>query len=111
MRKLFNPSTVLSTRRFWNDQYLLDVNGGVSTDFEIEFEDKTEAWESCTVQYRGALYIYGGWKQRTQISMLKGCKVERVGSLPFRLGLITISIKLTWIFVESRTDTGEQDVP
>ena len=75
---------VLSTRRFWNDQYLLDVRGGVSTDFEIVFEDKTEAWESCTVQYKGAVYIYGGWKQRTQISVLKGCEVQRVGSLSFR---------------------------
>ena len=79
-----NSVLVLSTRRFYNRQIVIDVNGREDYDFELEFGDGTEAWESCSIVWQGEMFLYGGWKNRNQISKLSNCKVERLGDLPFR---------------------------
>ena len=74
---------VLSTRRPYTRNIIVDVNGREDYDFNVDFDSGTEAWESCTVVWHGEMFIYGGWKNRNQISKLANCKVEQLGELPF----------------------------
>ena len=53
-------------------------------DYFFMYGDDTEVHYSCSVTYRGKLFIYGGQSEKTQISTLNGCKVERIGSLAFQ---------------------------
>ena len=50
----------------------------------ITYGEETEVGYSCSVTWKGELFIYGGWTERTQISKLNGCKLERIGTLPFQ---------------------------
>ena len=47
------------------------------------FGPETEVHLSCSITWRGEMYIFGGAYQTTQISKLNGCKLEREGSLNF----------------------------
>ena len=47
------------------------------------FGDDTEVYHSCSVTWRNDFYIFGGNKNKNQISMLNGCKLERIGTLEF----------------------------
>ena len=51
---------VLSTRRFYNRQIVIDVNGREEYDFKLEFGEGTEALESCSIVWQGEMFIYGG---------------------------------------------------
>ena len=44
---------------------------------------KTEVFCRCSVVWHGQPYIFGGAQETTQISTVKGCKLERIDTLPF----------------------------
>ena len=52
-------------------------------DFDFVFQDDTEVFNSCSVTYRGEFYVFGGKIERTQISKVKNCSLQRIGSLSF----------------------------
>ena len=54
-----------------------------ATDFMFVYGQGTEVYESCSINWQGEMYIFGGAYRTTQISKLSGCKVERVNSLQF----------------------------
>ena len=47
--------------------------------------ENTEAFYSCSIQWKNLLHIFGGLNEKRQISRLTGHKLERVGSLAFDL--------------------------
>ena len=62
--------------------YELDMSGGHKR-LKFTFRSKTEIDSSCSVLFRGQVYIYGGWIEKNQISQVSGCSVKRIGTLPF----------------------------
>ena len=76
---------ILSTYKS-NKAVITDGNGKEEypvNDFMFMFGTNTEAAYSCSVTWRGELFIFGGYAEKRQISKLNGCKLERVGSLTF----------------------------
>ena len=53
------------------------------SDFMFMYGDETEVYHSCSVTWQNQFYIFGGDKKKNQVSMLNGCKLERVGTLTF----------------------------
>ena len=49
----------------------------------IVYNEKTEVHYSCSITWKGDFFIYGGDTEESQISKLNGCKLERIGTLPF----------------------------
>ena len=39
---------------------MVDFNGGFDKNFNFEFEDRTNAFGSCPVNFKGQFYIFGG---------------------------------------------------
>ena len=54
-------------------------------DFMFAFGDNTEAYWSCSITWQGDFYIFGGNKEKRQVSKMaaSGCKLERIGDLDF----------------------------
>ena len=56
----------------------------VSALTNFEYGEGTEAFKSCSVQFQGQLFIFGGFYEKRQISRIEpDCKMRRIGSLPF----------------------------
>ena len=51
----------------------------------FERDKNTEAFYSCSIQWKNKLHIFGGLNEKRQISRLTGHKLERVGSLAFEV--------------------------
>ena len=85
-----NSVLILNQYSSSNLPIITDLAGTVKsggTDFEFEFGTGTEVEYSCSITWKGAFYIFGGRKEKTQISMVDKCKLTRVGTLPFELQL------------------------
>ena len=52
-------------------------------DFMFLYGEGTEAHKSCSMTWRGRFFIFGGETEKNQISVLNGCKLERIGDLQF----------------------------
>ena len=64
-----------------------DLSGKIEypvDDFMFMYGKGTEVWKSCSLTWRGQFYIFGGQNEKTQVSTLNGCKLERVASLNFQ---------------------------
>ena len=46
-------------------------------------QDVTKAWHSCPVNWKNQLFIFGGYKEKRQVSRLIGYKLKHVGDLTF----------------------------
>ena len=76
--KLFGSWPVL-----WSS--FIDSNGRLERLDCISYDDKTEAYHSCSLVLNNHLYIFGGENQKRQILKLNQFRIQRVGSLPFDL--------------------------
>lgn len=52
-------------------------------DFSFEIESAAEVFFSCSFTFKGKFYVFGGENKENQISQIRNCKLERVGSLSF----------------------------
>ena len=71
-----------------NIPIITDLTGTVKsggTDFDFEYGTETQVMYSCSITWKGAFYIFGGYPEKTQISVVDNCKLTRVGTLPFEL--------------------------
>ena len=73
---------VLSTYSSSNKPLIIDGHGQ-SKQIGFAYDSKTEADGSCSVIWRGNMFIFGGWSHKKQISMVDQCQLKRVGDLPF----------------------------
>ena len=54
-------------------------------DFDFQIGDDTEVYHSCSITWRSQFFLFGGEKEKTQISTITGCKLDRIGTLSFEL--------------------------
>ena len=51
----------------------------------FEFDSSTEVHQSCSITFKGSMYVFGGAKEHRQISQVttKDCGLKRIGNLQF----------------------------
>ena len=75
---------ILNTKLSQNVPVLTDSSGRVDTNLAFTLDDNTSVWGSCSVTFQNQHYVYGGWGDYTrQISQIDGCRLRRIGDLPF----------------------------
>ena len=74
--------------------------------FYFRLESKTEVFQSCSLIFAGRSYIYGGSNEKTQLSMVDGCALKRIGDLPFEFfrGACTSTPNAIYLCFESGSD-------
>ena len=58
-------------------------DGHVKVGFAFDYN--VEVYQSCSVVFKGAMYVFGGFKENRQIAQVttKDCGLKRLGSLSF----------------------------
>ena len=76
--------------------YSINPRGGYQQ-LDFEFGEKTEVYDSCSLQWKNQHYVFGGNSEKTQVSMVNGNRFERKGSLDFNmyLGACTVLNEFT----------------
>merc|ERR1719285_447850 len=67
---------------------LTDMGGAAKyggTDFDFEFGTETEVRSSCSINWQGEMYLYGGNIEKRQVSLVEQCQLKRVSTLSFDL--------------------------
>jgi hypothetical protein len=72
------PILVLNTYSHENAPVI--INQDVH-DFYFELGQGTEVYASCSITWQNQHFIFGGDKEKRQISQIKGCQLERVSNL------------------------------
>ena len=67
----------------WKPEILLDSNGRQDALGCFTHDQNAEAGCSCSVTWKNQLFIFGGDKNKRQISKLVGYNLKVIGSLPF----------------------------
>ena len=53
---------------------------------DFQFDDDTDVFTSCSVQWHGRMIVFGGtYDKKRQISEVKSCRLTRIGTLEFNL--------------------------
>ena len=60
---------------------LTDVNGRDYRGFRFNWAPDTEVIQSCSINWEGEMYVFGGKNQMRQISKLSGCGLTKIGDL------------------------------
>ena len=74
---------VLSTQRPANEPLLLDFFGNTFQDFSFSIGNETEVFRSCSTVLKGRQWVFGGYFEKRQLSVINGCGLVREGDLPF----------------------------
>ena len=56
---------------------------GQSKEIGFAYGSNTETIGTCSVIWRGNMFLFGGYNHKKQISMVDQCQLKRVGDLPF----------------------------
>ena len=62
--------------------YSINPRGGYQK-LDFDFGNDTEVWESCSLQWKNQHYVFGGYNEKRQVSVVNGNRLERKGSLDF----------------------------
>ena len=62
--------------------YSINTQGGYQK-LNFDFDEKTEVYDSCSVQWYNHFYIFGGNNYNRQVSRVNGNRLERKGDLSF----------------------------
>ena len=65
-----------------NVAYSISPHGGYDR-IDFEFGDNTEVYLSCSLQWQNLFYVFGGFDEKRQVSMVNGNRLERKGTLDF----------------------------
>ena len=71
-----------------NAPVITDLAGSVKyggTDFEFDYGTNTTVEYSCSINWQGNMYVFGGMSERRQVSLVDGCQLTRNATLPFDL--------------------------
>ena len=66
-----------------NEPLMLNSTGRPISGSRVTLDEYAEAYGSCLTAYRGTIYLFGGVRQKRQISRLNGCEFDRIGSTQF----------------------------
>ena len=72
----------INTYNFTKQAVLVNIAGGF-TKLSFSFASDTEVLFSCSLVFKGTMYVFGGYVKRRQISQVSGCGLDRVGTLGF----------------------------
>ena len=72
----------VNTRYGKKRAYLINIRGGFDH-LDFEFGSQTEIFYSCSVQWKNQYYVFGGWHEKRQVSVLNGNRLERKATLGF----------------------------
>ena len=88
--------------------YSINPRGGYEQ-LDFEFGDDTEVEHSCSLQWQNHYYVFGGWNEERQVSMVNGNRLERKGTLNFDFddGGCTVLNQITIVLC---FDKNERDV-
>ena len=66
--------------------YLLKPHGSYrNLTLDFKFGPEIEVFYSCSLQWKNQHYVFGGYKQPRQVSMVNGYRLERKGTLDFKI--------------------------
>lgn len=85
----------------------MNVDGQADTrGFWFKFEENTEVYQSCSLNFKGRSYVYGGSTERYQLSVVDGCALKRIADLPFSFnhGACTSTPGQVFLCFEDGTD-------
>ena len=68
-----------------NEKAVAINSAGGYTTLDFQFDDDTEVYSSCSVQWRNRMIVFGGYDKMRQISEVKSCRLTRIGTLAFEL--------------------------
>ena len=79
---------ILNTAISSNIPVLTDATGQIDSDLAFTLDENTSVWRSCSVVVKNQHYAYGGdgyayGNYKRQISRIDGCRLRRIGDLPF----------------------------
>ena len=60
---------------------------GRSKEIEFSFGAGTQVLNSCSIVWRGQMFVFGGLDYRRQISVVEHCQLTKKGRLPFDMRL------------------------
>ena len=77
---------VLNTYKPVNVPLVIHSDGQVDTNIDFTLDPDTSVYQSCSLKFKNQHLIFGGEGiYRRQISRIIGCRLQRVGELPFDL--------------------------
>jgi len=80
------PADVLALNTYRGNKRVQVIGPmGSSESISFQFMERTEIEESCSLVWRGVMYIFGGMHQKRQVSKMEGCSLKRTRSLGFDL--------------------------
>ena len=56
---------------------------GQSKEIEFDFGENTAVVASCSIVWQGKMFMFGGYKLKTQISTVEQCQLTAIGNLEF----------------------------
>ena len=84
-----------------------DSSGKDYRGFRFNWADDTEVVQSCSINWEGEMYVFGGQHYMRQISKLSGCGLTSVGQLNFNFQFGACAKTLDKIFLCFDTSNGE----
>ena len=72
---------VLSTYR--HNQPLITNMDGFEAEIGFSFGQNAEVYQSCSMLWNGRMLVFGGRHEKTQISKIENCELQRIGNLTF----------------------------
>ena len=76
---------ILSTALRDNIPVILTTLGQADKSFDFSYASSAEVYKSCSVTFQNEYFVFGGYKQKRQISKIEGCQLKRIASLSFNL--------------------------
>ena len=76
-------SKEIKGRKYWRPAELINPDGEQNELICLDRRSETEAYFSCSVNWKNQLHVFGGSANKRQISRLNGYRLERIGSLTF----------------------------
>ena len=91
---------VLNTYSSSNVPLIIDGKGR-SKKIGFKFGSGTQVDYSCSLVWRGKMYVFGGWEHRRQISVVDQCQLKRKGELPFDMNRVRHDNKIFVVIILS----------
>ena len=72
---------MLSTYRR-NNPLITNIDA-LEVEIDFSFGQNAEVYQSCSMLWKGEMLVFGGRHEKTQISKVKNCQLQRIGNLTF----------------------------
>ena len=77
---------VLNNKKPSNVPMIIDGKGR-SKEIGFAYGPETQARQSCSIIWHGQMFLFGGYPNKRQISVVDGCQLTKKGELPFKMNV------------------------